>query len=242
MLPFYPAGWPLALAGLAAGLALVSARAGTAFALTVTFFPLANASLGLALLYAALAVGWLALTWRDGRAGLTLAAGPLLAAVGAVALVPLTAQAARGAVRRAAQAGGAVLLAAIVAGVQGRQLPLGAGAAPLGLGITGSRRPAAVAEALWSAVAAHPPVLAGAAVAAVAAALLPRARGPWPAAVYGAALLTATALAAPAAPFAPIAAAAWIAASILALSGPTTKTCSWLRRWEMRPTRSPRGL
>jgi hypothetical protein len=242
ILPFYPQGWPPAIAGLAAALALVSARAGTALALTVTFFPLANASLGLAILYAALAMGWLALTWRDGRASLTLAAGPLLASLGALALVPLAAQAARGAARRAAQAGGAVLLAAVVAGVEGRQLPLGAGPAPLGLGITGSRRPAAVAEALWRTLESHPPVLAGAAGAAVAAAVLPHARGPWPAAVYGAALLAATVLAAPAAPFAPIAAAAWIAASILALSGPTTNTSSWFRRWEMRPTRSPRGL
>src|SRR5204863_365221 len=133
-------------------------------------------------------------------------------------------------------------LAAVVAGLDHRQLPFGAGAAPLGLGITGSRRPAAVGEALWRSLQAHPALIAEALVLAAAAALLPRARGPWPAALYAAGLLAATAFAAPAAPLLPLAATAWITASILAPSGPTTNRCSWLRRWEILPTRSPRGL
>src|SRR6185437_8116469 len=112
-------------------------------------FPLGNASLGLALVFGAIAGGWLALTWRDPPAALALAAGPLLAPLGALALVPLAVQGARGAVRRSAQATGAVLLAAIVAGLEHRSLPFGAGIAPLGLGITGRRQPGAVAEALW---------------------------------------------------------------------------------------------
>jgi hypothetical protein len=241
-LPFYPAGAAAPLAAGVGALALASPRAGTALALAVGFFPLANVSIGLALLYAALAVGWLAFTWDDERAMLLLAAGPLLAPLGALGLMPLVAQAARGAVRRAAQTAAAVLLAAIVAGLEHQPLPFGEGRAPLGLGITGSRRPAAVGEALWAVLQAHPALIAEALVLAAAAVLLPRARGPWPAALYAAGLLTVSALAAPAAPLLPLAATAWITASILALSGPTTKTCSWLRRWEIRPTRRPRGL
>jgi eukaryotic-like serine/threonine-protein kinase len=241
-LPFYPAGWALPLAGAAGALSVAAPRAGIAVALAATFFPLANISLGLAGLFGVVATGWLALTWRDARSSLLLLAGPLLAPLGALALLPLLAQAARGTARRAAQAGAAVLLAAIVAGVEHKPLPFGAGAAPLGLGITGSRREGAVAYALWRALTTHPALLAETCVLAVAAALLPRARGPWPAAIYAAGLLAATALAAPAAPLAPLIAAAWITASILALSGPTTNRCSWLRRWETRPTRSPRGL
>jgi eukaryotic-like serine/threonine-protein kinase len=241
-LPFYPAGWAGPLAAATGALALASPRAGTALAFAVAAFPLANISAGLALLFALLAAGWLAFTWRDERAMLVLAAGPLLAPLGALALLPVAAQAARGTVRRAAQAGAAVLLAAVVAGLEHRPLPFGAGAAPLGLGISGSRRPGAVAGALWHTLTSHPALLGEAAVLAAAAALLPRARGPWPAALYAAGLLAATALAAPAAPLAPLAIAAWITASILALSGPATKRCSWLRRWDTRPTRSPRGL
>jgi hypothetical protein len=241
-LPFYPAGAAVPLAAAIGALALASPRAGTALALAVGFFPLANISIGLALLYAALAIGWLALTWQDERAMLLLAAGPLLAALGALGLLPLAAQAARGAARRAAQTAAAVLLAAVVAGLEHDALPFGAGRAPLGLGITGSRRPAAVGEALWGSLQAHPALIAEALVLAAAAALLPRARGPWPAALYAAGLLAATVAAAPAAPLLPLAATAWITASILALAGPTTNRCSWLRRWETRPTRSPRGL
>jgi len=242
LLPFYPAGWAPGLAAVAGALALAAPRAGAALALAVAFFPLGNVSLGLALLFALLAAGWLALGWRDPPATLLLAAGPLLAAAGALALVPLAAQAARGAARRALQAGAAALLAAAVAGLRGRDLPFGAGPAPLGLGIAGSRRPGAVAEALWGALAAHPALVAEAGILAAAAALAPRARGPWPAAAYAAGLLAATALAAPATPFAPLAAAAWITASILALSGPATNRCSWLRRRVTRPTRLPLGL
>ncbi|MDX6566198.1 MAG: eukaryotic-like serine/threonine-protein kinase, partial [Gaiellales bacterium] len=241
-LPFFPTAWALPLAAGAGALALVAPRAGTAAALVVTFFPLANVSLGLAILFAVLATGWLALTWRDPRSSLLLAAGPLLAPLGALALLPLVAQTARGTVRRGVQTGAAVLLAAMVAGVEHHPLPFGSGTAPLGLGIAGSRRPGAVAHALWQSLAAHPALLAEACILAAAAALLPRVRGPWAVALYAAGLLTAAALAAPTAPLAPIVAAAWITASILVLSGPATKRYSWLRRWDTRPTRSPRGL
>jgi len=184
----------------------------------VAFFPLANISLGLAIVYAAVAACWFALSWRDARAGLLLAVGPLLAPLAALALLPLAAQFARGRARRAAQAGCALLLAAAIAGLRHSALPFDGSAPPLGLGITGSARPGAVAHALWAQLAAHPALVAEALVLGAAAALLSRVRrrGPWPAAIFGAALLAATALLAPAAAILPLIAAAWLTATVLA--------------------------
>ena len=62
--------------------------------------------------------------WRDARAGLLFVAGPLLASIGALALLPLAVQPARGRVRRALQAFVGVLAAAAVAGLRGQPLPL----------------------------------------------------------------------------------------------------------------------
>ena len=179
-----------------------SAASGCSIALTVAFFPLANISLGLAIVYAALAAAWLALTWKDARAGLLLAAGPLLAPVAALAVLPLAAQFARGRARRAAQAGCAVLLAAVIAGLRRTLLCRSTDRRRRsGSGSTGSSRPSAVAHALWAQLAAHPVLVGEALVLAAAAALLPhaRGRGPWAAAIFGAALLAGTALLAPAA-------------------------------------------
>ncbi len=216
-LPFYPAHWPLGLAATGAALGFAAPRAGLLFALAAAFFPLANISLGLALLYAALAALWAALCWRDARAGLLLAAGPLLAPLAALGLVPLVAQLARGRARRALQTAAAVLLAALVAGLRRAPLPFDGSAPPLGLGVAGSTRPTAVAHAFWAQLAAHPVLLVEAVVLAAAAAALPsvRRRGPWPAAIFGAVLLAATALSAPAAAVLPLAAAAWATAAAL---------------------------
>ena len=218
-LPFYPPGWPLALAGAGAALGFTAPRLGLLFALTVAFFPLANISLGLGVLYGLVAAGWVALTWKDARAGLLLAAGPLLAPVTALAFLPLAAQFARGRARRAVQTFAAVLLAALIAGLRKVPLPFDGSAPPLGLGVAGSTRPTAVAHALWAQLAAHPVLLGEALVLAAAAALLPyaRNRGPWPAAAFGAALLAGTALTAPAAAVLPLIAAAWLTAGTLAL-------------------------
>jgi len=217
-LPFYPAHWPLGLAAAGVALGFAAPRAGLLFALAVAFFPLANISLGLAIVYAALAAGWTALTWKDARAGLLLAAGPLLAPVAALGLLPLVAQLARGRTHRAAAAGAAVLLAALIAGFRHTPLPFDGSTPPLGLGVAGSNHPSAVAHALWAQLAAHPVLVVEASVLAVAAAALPhiRKRGPWPAAAFGAALLAATALAAPAAAVLPLVAAAWVTAAALA--------------------------
>ena len=65
-------------------------------------------------------------------------------------------QTVRGRVRRAVQTAAAVLLAALVAGLRAMPLPFGGGPPPLDLGLTGSERPVAVAEALVRALAAHP--------------------------------------------------------------------------------------
>ena len=217
-LSFYPAHWPLGLAAAGVALGFAAPRAGLLFALAVAFFPLANISLGLAIVYAALAAGWTALTWKDARAGLLLAAGPLLAPVAALGLLPLVAQLARGRTHRAAAAGAAVLLAALIAGFRHTPLPFDGSTPPLGLGVAGSNHPSAVAHALWAQLAAHPVLVVEASVLAVAAAALPhiRKRGPWPAAAFGAALLAATALAAPAAAVLPLVAAAWVTAAALA--------------------------
>jgi hypothetical protein len=218
-LPFYPPGWPLAITGAGAALGFTAPRIGLLFALTVAFFPLANISLGLGILFGLVGALWVALMWKDARAGLLLAAGPLLAPVAALGFLPLAAQAARGRARRAVQAFAAVLLAALIAGLRKAPLPFDGSAPPLGLGVAGSTRPSAVAQALWSQLAAHPVLLGEALVLAAAAALLPyaRNRGPWPAAAFGAALLAGTALTAPAAAVLPLIAAAWLTAGTLAL-------------------------
>jgi hypothetical protein len=113
----------------------------------------------------------------------------------------------------------AVLLAAVVAGLRHARLPFDETVPPLGLGIAGSAHPGAVAHVLASQVLAHPTIIAEALVLALAAAVLPsvRGRGVWPAAAFGAALLTTTALTAPAAAIVPLILAAWLTAGALAL-------------------------
>ena len=128
MLPFFPAFWAPALAVAAGVIALRAPRAGLALALAAPILPLGNLALGLALLYGAFALGWLALSWRDSRCGLAFLAGPLLAPLGLVALVPLAVQPVRGPFRKAAHALAAVGLAALAAGLRGDALPFGQGA------------------------------------------------------------------------------------------------------------------
>jgi hypothetical protein len=218
-LPFYPPGATIGLAGTAAALGFTAPRAGLAFTLVAAFFPLANISLGLGLLFAAVGILWLALTWRDPRAGLALAVGPVLGAFAALALIPLALQFVHGRVRRGVQAGAGVLLAALIAGLSHASLPFEGSLAPLGLGISGSTRPGAVADAFWRQLTSHPALLAEAVVLAIAAALLPsiRGRGPWAAAQFGALMLVATGIVAPHAALLPLVAAAWVTAAVLAV-------------------------
>jgi hypothetical protein len=264
MLPFYPSGWPLGLTIAAAVTGLAFPRAALAFAFAVSFFPLWNISLGLAIVFGILGAAWVALTWTDPRGNLALIAGPLLGPVAALALLPLVAQLARGPARRAVQAAAGVLLAVVVAGLRHEHLPFDGAVPPLGLGITGSARPGAVAFALGRALEAHPVAIAEAALLAAVAVALPyvRGRGLWPAAAAGAVLLALTALPAPSTPFLPLAAAAWATAAFLAAvpawpaaprpaaiaeataspSGPHRRRDSRFRKREIVPTFSPKGL
>ena len=222
-LPFYPSGWPLGLGLVGAVLGFTAPRAALVFALAAAFFPLANVSLGLAIAYAILAAGWVALNWRDARSGLLLAAGPLVAPLAALPLLPLAAQVAHGRIRRGAQVAAAVLLAAVVAGLRRVPLPFDGSSPPLGLGIAGSVHPTAVAGTLGRQLLDHPQIAGEALVLAAAAVLLPlaRGRGPWRAAIFAGTLLAATATIAPAAALLPLVAAAWVTAAALTLDRPT---------------------
>ena len=175
LLPFWPTPL-LVLLALAAGLASLRApRLGLAIALAAPVFPLGNVAQAAAVVYGALALGWLAVTWRDARAGLAFLAGPLLAPFGLIALLPLAVQPARGVWRRALHAAVGVYAAAAVAGLSGRDLPLGAGRVR-DLGVAQSERPGDVVQALGDVLRAHPQISTTALAFAIVAALVPRAR------------------------------------------------------------------
>jgi hypothetical protein len=213
-LPFYPTGWAPALAVVAAVAALRVPRLGLALALAAPILPLGNVALGLALVYSAIALCWLVLAWRDARAGLLFLAGPALAPLGLLALVPVAALGARGGVRRAAQALAAVAVAAIAAGLRGVELPFAQGL-PRPLGIAGAESVAETVRALAGAV---PPGLALEALALAGIAVaLPYARTPWRIAGLGAGALAATLFAAPAAPAVPLVLVVWLTCAGLAL-------------------------
>jgi serine/threonine-protein kinase len=206
LLPFFPAGAPFFLAAVAALAAFRSPLAGLALALAAPVLPLGNISLGLGLAYAPLALAWLLVFARETRSSLFVLAGPFLAPLGILPLLPLVTLRVRNPVRRAALGGGGVLLATAVAAIRAAPQPLtgGADAAFVYLGAN----PAALVEAL---------VVAAAAVAAPYALRLEI----WGAAGWGAAFLAA-ALLAPAAAGAPLPAAlgptlaVWAATAALA--------------------------
>jgi Protein kinase domain len=190
LVPFYPTGWAWGLAALAAGLTVFRPRLGLAFALAVGVLPLGNVSLALAIAYCLAAVGWIVATWRRPEEGLVASVGPILAPIGALALLPLLLFSVRSAVWRGIHAAFAVVLAAIVAGIGDRTLPLsGRDGAPLGL--AGSEDVGAVVTAFVRGVAARPELPLAALVLGLLAAFLPLAlsRGFWPLAGLGAASL-----------------------------------------------------
>jgi hypothetical protein len=217
-LPFFPGGFPFLLALAAAGATAFRPRLGVAVALAVPVFPLGNVSLGLALLYGALAAAWLVLSWREPRGALLFAAGPLLAPIALLGLVPLAATGLRAPARRAAQAAVAVVAAALAAGIRGSALPFTGDAPPLGVGVAGSDDPFDVAGTLGRLAASHPALLLEALVFAAVAVAIPfaRARGRWGAAGIGAALLAGAAFAAPSAPAWPLVLCAWATAAAVA--------------------------
>ncbi len=175
LLPFWTPGLVLLLALVAAAATLKTPRIGLAIALFVPVFPLGNVAQAAAVTYAVLALAWLALFWRDARAGLLFVAGPLLAAIGAIALLPLAVQPSRGRIRRGLQAFVGVLAAAAVAGVRGHPLPLTGSIVP-NLGIDGTTRVTDVVQALSVVVSDNIGLVVVAAVLALAAAVLPEAR------------------------------------------------------------------
>src|SRR5215218_990051 len=228
-LPFYPTPLSAVVGFVAALLTVVSARGGLAFALIVPVLPLGNISLGLALLYGAVATFWFALHLRDPRAGFAFVAGPLLAPISALALLPLALQPVRSVWRRSLAAVVGVLTAALVSGIGGASLPFGE-ERPTSLDIDRERSPVAVAGALSHALTAHPAVALEALALAAAAALLPLAlrRGLWPIAVYGASLIGVSVLLAPHANPLPPVVGAW-------------GTCVALALWELRSAWLPRA-
>jgi hypothetical protein len=171
--PFFPGGWAWIAAAIAAGLTLVRDRAGLAFALAVPVLPLGNVSMGLALAYTTAATLWLALMWGEPRRGLLFAAGPLLAPVGLVGLLPLIALSIKSPLRRAATAGAGVLTAVGVAGIAGASLPFANEQAPSRLALGATESPREAASIVLSTLEAHPVTLVAAAIAALAAAALP---------------------------------------------------------------------
>ena len=175
ILPFWPPALAVAIVAGAAAAAAFRPRLGLALALAAPVFPLGNVAESLAVLYGALAVAWLMLFWNEARLGLLYVVGPLLAAFGALALVPLAVQPLRTPLRRGAMAAVAVLTAGVVAALAGDRLPLGAGILKPPEIAPGSSV-ADVATALWSSLLSQPLLTAAALVAAVIAIVLPWAR------------------------------------------------------------------
>ena len=191
VLPFWPPGLVAAIA-VAAGLATLTApRLGLLIALAAPVLPLGNVAQAAAVVYAALAVAWLAVVWRDARAGLAFFAGPILAPLGLIGLLPLAVQPARGAWRRALHAFVGVLAAASLAGLTGRALPL-TGTNVGDLGVSGAESPRAVTDALIALLRVETPILTTAFALALAAIALPAAVRRGPRAVVGLGIAQAT--------------------------------------------------
>jgi predicted Ser/Thr protein kinase len=205
LLPFWTPGLVLLLALSAAFAMLRSPRLGLAIVLFVPVFPLGNVAQAAALAYAALALGWLAVCWRDARAGLLFVAGPLLASIGALALLPLSVQPARGRWRRALHAFVGVLAAATIAGLRGSPLPLTGSVVP-NLGLEGSTRLSDVVQALSVVVADNAGLALLGLVLGLVAAVLPdaRRRGPKAIAILGFGQIALVAVLAPAIPMLPV--------------------------------------
>ena len=169
----------------------------------------------MALLYVAVALVWLALSWGEPRSALAFGLGPLLAPVLALGLLPLAlAKIVRSPARRFAQAVAAALVAAVAAGLRGSALPFGAGNAPK-LGLAEARSPTGVAGVLWRFLTAHPALPLAALALAVAAAAIPYVRGRFQAAAAGAWLVAVPLLVASHAAAVPIVLAGWLTFAVL---------------------------
>jgi hypothetical protein len=179
VLPFWPPGLVAALA-IAAGLVTLRApRVGLAVALAVPLLPLGNVAQAAAIVYGVLAISWLAVVWRDARAGLAFFAGPILAPLGLLGLLPLAVQPVRGAWRRGLHAFVGVTAAAALTGLGGHALPL-TGTTVGDLGVTGAESPRTVVDALVALLHGETAILTTAFALGLAAIALPHAvrRGP----------------------------------------------------------------
>jgi serine/threonine-protein kinase len=216
-LPFFPTGWPVLLAGVAAATTALRPRAGLVLTLAAPLLPLGNVSLGLAFAYAAVAAAWLALFAGDPRSGLLPALGLPFGPLGALGLLPLAVLRVRSTVHRGVLVAAGVLLAAVGASVRGSPLPLTAADPTRTLGIGGVENPLTAANAVWHALTAQGPLLLVGLALAAAAALLPhaRSRGPWGLAAWGGALLAAALLPAPEVAAAPIVLATWVTFAVM---------------------------
>ena len=225
-LPFYPASWPLAIGAVAGTLAIFDQRLALTFCLAVPILPLGNHSLGLAVAYAAAAAAWLALSWRDPRTGLFLAAGPLLAAVGLLAALPVVAMPVKGAARRGFVVLTAVLASAAVAGVSRLSR----------LGIAESDRPGEAVAALARAL--ERITVVQAVTLALVAVLLPlaRGRGAWAATGLAAFMIAAPLLLAPALPALGVVLVAWLICLGLTFETPIRELYSRRRAGPEAPT------
>jgi hypothetical protein len=217
LLPFWPGVLVAAIVAGAGVAAWLDPRIGLAIAIATPIFPLGNVSQGAAIAYGVFAAVWLAVFWRDARAGLLLVAGPLLAPLGLLAVVPLVAQVARGWLRRALLAGFAVLAATLVASVSGDELPLAGGTAPP-LDVSPIAVAPDVASAAGQTLGREPVLLAGILALAVAAAILPFARRRWKYGVLavGGTLLTGSVVAGSSIAAVPVIALVWAIAGALA--------------------------
>jgi serine/threonine-protein kinase len=218
LLPFYPAGWGWGLAAGAAVLAALRPRLGLAFALLAAILPLGNLSLGLAIAYGLAAAAWIVVTWRRPDEGLLGVVGPLLAPLGATALVPLAFLRVRSAIWRGIHGALAVLLAGTVAGLSGAPLPLSGREAPE-LGVGGSEDVGAVFTALLNGFATRPELPLTAIALGILTALLPIAgqRGLWPLAMLGAGSLALMLLPVQAVHALPVVAGIWLCCAVFAV-------------------------
>jgi len=221
LLPFWPSGLVVAIVLAAALAGAVRPRIGLAIALAAPVFPLGNEAQSAAVLYGAFALGWLALSWSDARRGFLFAVGPLLAPLGALTLVPLAVQPARGLARKGAHAALALFAAALVAGTHGQALGF-RGDETTRLGITPLDSVGRVALSLRDALASAPGLLGAALVLAVAAASLPlvRARFRYGVAAVGVALVAASLAAGVWLASVPLVIAVWAVAAALAARAP----------------------
>ncbi len=216
LLPFWP-GLLLAALAVAAGLAAYRApRLGLAVALAAPLFPLGNVAQAAAVVYGVLAVGWLAVTWRDPRAGLAFWAGPLLGAVALLPVLPLAVQVARGWWRRALHAFAGVCAAAAVAGLSGKPLPL-TGTVVADLGVAETERPTDVLHALGTVLGDASAIATTALALGIVAALLPWAltRGRWGIAGLGVLQVTLVLAWAPSLPWVGFVFGTWLLCGLL---------------------------